>query len=89
MQRDLGKKMESLSYFDRQLTAIAEELDVPDSRYQAAEKAYTSVGKWLDRPESSIRAWSPKVYTQGSFALGTAIRPISEDENYDVDLGKV
>lgn len=86
MQRDLNEKMVSLSQFDRHLTAIADELDVPASRYEAAERAYASVGNWLDRPDSSIRKLHPKVYPQGSFALGTAIRPISEEENYDVDL---
>jgi hypothetical protein len=65
---------------------LAEELDVSDSRYAEAKRRYESVGRWLGRPESTLRPFSPEVYVQGSFRLGTPIRPVNEDEHYDIDL---
>ena len=68
------------------LESLAESLQVPPSRYEAAERSYKAIGEWLHREASCIRAANPKVYIQGSFRLGTAIRPITDRENYDVDL---
>lgn len=67
------------------LEDIVEELEVPQSRYEAADRAYTSVGEWLERPESSLRALKPVVHVQGSFALGLAIKPATDADEYDVD----
>lgn len=71
---------------EESLEDLAESLQVPDSRYEAAERSYKSVGEWLHRAESSVRKANPQVYIQGSFRLGTTIRPLSEEEDYDVDL---
>jgi len=68
------------------LEDLAESLQIPPSRYEAAERSYKSVGDWLHRDASSLRQADPQVYIQGSFRLGTTIRPISEAEDYDVDL---
>lgn len=67
------------------LQAMAEELAIPDSRYEQAETSYKSLGDWFHRPESTVRNFDPTVYVQGSFRLGTAIRPINDSEEYDVD----
>ncbi|MBD9596932.1 nucleotidyltransferase [Ensifer sp. ENS05] len=67
------------------LEALVRELEVPDHRYEQAEKSYSSLGEWLHRPESTVRLYDPQVYCQGSFRLGTAIRPHTEAEEYDVD----
>lgn len=71
---------------DAFLQDLADELEIPPARYEAAERSYHSVGDWLHREGSSLRAADPQVYIQGSFRLGTAIRPASGDEDYDVDL---
>lgn len=67
------------------LEALVKELDVPDHRYEQAETSYTSLGEWLHRPASTVRQYDPQVYCQGSFRLGTAIRPHTDAEEYDVD----
>ncbi|EHR03044.1 nucleotidyltransferase domain-containing protein [Bradyrhizobium sp. WSM471] len=67
------------------LEALAEELEIPQYRYEQAETSYRSLGDWLNRSVSSIRQFDPQVHVQGSFGLGTAIPPISDDEHYDVD----
>jgi len=72
----------SATYLER----LAAELDVPPVRYEEAKRRYKSVGEWLGRDESSLKDYSPEVYVQGSFRLGTPVRPINEDEHYDIDL---
>jgi hypothetical protein len=67
------------------LEDLAEELSVPPSRYEQAEQSYNSLGSWLHREASRVRRYDPQVYVQGSFRLGTTIRPSSEDEEYDID----
>lgn len=68
------------------LDDLAESLQIPPSRHEEAERRYKSVGKWLHRDNSSLRHAEPQVYIQGSFRLGTAIKPASDTEDYDVDL---
>lgn len=68
------------------LERLAVELDVPTSRYNEAKRRYHSVGEWLGREESTLKDYSPEVYVQGSFRLGTPIRPVNEEEHYDIDL---
>lgn len=69
------------TYFD----ALAEELEISDTRYEQAEGSYQSLGRWFNRPESTLKAYSPAVYVQGSFGLGTVIKPLHAAEEYDVD----
>ena len=63
---------------ERVLEQLASKLDISDTHYEAAERSYISVGKWLNRPESTIAQYSPAIYSQGSFRLGTVIRPPSD-----------
>jgi hypothetical protein len=67
------------------LEDLADALEIPERRYEQADTSYQSLGKWLNRENSTIRVFEPQVYSQGSFALGTAIAPISDEEHYDVD----
>ena len=61
-------------------------LELPDSAYDRARKRYEDLGEWFDRDESAVSANSPHIFPQGSFRLGTAIRPLDESEEYDLDL---
>jgi hypothetical protein len=65
---------------------LADELDIPAERYESAERSYKSVSAWLERPDSRFAKVNISVYTQGSFRLGTVIKPISGDEHYDLDI---
>jgi hypothetical protein len=67
------------------LEALAKALEIPSARYEQAEKSYKSLGDWLHRDASSVRDHDPDIFVQGSFRLGTVIRPMSDDEEYDVD----
>ena len=68
------------------LEQLARQLDVPPSRYEEAKRRYESVGAWLNRDESMLKEFDPVAYVQGSFRLGTPIRPVNSDEHYDIDL---
>ena len=61
-------------------------LELPDSAYDKARKRYEDLGEWFDRDESAVSGNNPHIFPQGSFRLGTAIRPLDESEEYDLDL---
>lgn len=70
---------------ERFLESLVEEMAIPESRYEQAEASYQSLGEWFHREGSTVRHLNPMVYAQGSFQLGTAIRPVNDAEDYDVD----
>lgn len=68
------------------LEGILEKIELPDGAYEKAEKRYKDIGEWLHREESTCLEYDPLVFSQGSFRLGTAIKP-DADEEYDLDMG--
>ncbi|MDM4015124.1 nucleotidyltransferase [Roseiconus lacunae] len=73
------------------LRQLAEELDIPPSKYKQAVERYTSVGRWLNDGHYPGAHGEPSIYPQGSFRLGTVVRPIRDgkETNYDIDLACV
>lgn len=67
------------------LDALADELEISDTRYEQAQERYQSLGRWFNRSVSTLRSYDPAVYVQGSFGLGTVIKPLHAEEEYDVD----
>jgi hypothetical protein len=74
------------SQFNEILEKIADELDIPDSIYRQIVVRYKTVGQWLQRNDSAVRQYAPTIYPQGSMRLGTVVKPINDDDDYDVDL---
>jgi hypothetical protein len=74
---------------DRMRTAeeLVNTVAIPESAYETAKNRYEDLAAWMRRPESRIVRFSPHVYPQGSFRLGTVVRPITETGDYDLDLG--
>lgn len=72
--------------FSTLLEEIAKELDIPESYFEQAVDRYESIGEWLERDGSKVALYSPEIFPQGSFRLGTVTRPISEKDEYDLDL---
>lgn len=64
---------------------LVESLDIPRSLYQRAVSRHRSLGEWLCRDGSRLREFSPHVSPQGSFRLGTVVRPLAADAVYDLD----
>lgn len=67
------------------LENIANELDIPPSKYEQAKERYLSVGKWLE--EDGLP--KAQIFIQGSFRLGTVVRPIKEGKESDYDIDQV
>lgn len=61
---------------------IAEELDIPNYLFEKAEASYQALGEYINNHCDC----DVSVYTQGSFRLGTVIRPLSDEDEYDLDL---
>lgn len=63
--------------------SLAEELSITETMLEKAETAYNALGEYI---KSANEEWEVSVYPQGSFELGTVIKPLNEQEQYDVDL---
>jgi len=68
------------------LKKILDEIELPESAYERAEQRYKSLYEWLIREESSCADFDPHVFPAGSFRIGTAIRPETGKEKYDLDI---
>lgn len=65
------------------LLRIASNLDISETMREKAEQSYRAVGKWLGDCDENSQV---KIMPQGSFYLGTVIRPVSDVDEYDIDL---
>ena len=62
---------------------VVKTIDISDKMFDEAEKVYTELGKWINKETPNYKT---HVYVQGSFALGTVIKPVEDSEDYDLDL---
>ena len=88
-RRERGEELPTLTYPAQAsplLEAIADALDISESHYEYAVKRYKAIGAWLERDESAVARYNPEIYPQGSFVLGTVTKPLSDAEEYDIDL---
>ena len=69
--------------FDFYLDNIARNLSITDSMFNKAVSSYQAVGTWLDE---GLQEYSVTILPQGSFNLGTVIKPTSDKDDYDIDL---
>ena len=60
---------------------IADELNISDSVFENATRSYKALGEYL---ENNVD-YTVEIYPQGSMNLGTLIKPISDDDDYDLD----
>ncbi len=66
------------------LQHAAEYLDIPDALHEEAVAKYEEVGNWLEDQDTESGRAAPYIYPQGSFRLGTVVRPLIG--TYDIDL---
>lgn len=76
----------STTLSQRNLQLLLEELNIPQSAYERAELRYQDLGEFFSSADARCAVHSPHIYAQGSFRLGTVVRPIGDDE-YDLDVG--
>ncbi len=72
--------------FNEILEEIGNNLDITETQYKFAVQSYQAVGSWLADEKSMLSPYKPEVLPQGSFLLGTMIKPINESDELDVDL---
>ena len=70
---------------DKMLEAMVEPIQISTATMNSAEQSYVSLGDWLNREESSLKRFAPSIYSQGSIKLGTAIKPLNETDDFDLD----
>jgi hypothetical protein len=66
------------------LEGTAEDLDIPDELHEVAVREYEKIATWLAAMCTSPGAI--RIYPQGSFRLGTVVRPTARGDQYDIDL---
>lgn len=76
---------EKAVYISSVLNSRAQDLDIPEGKYLEAKSRYEAVGKWLGQEGSNLSKYDIEIYPQGSFRLGTVVKPVGRDE-YDIDL---
>jgi len=72
---------------NRIIKEVASAIDIPDTASERAEARYKDLGEWFGRNDAHCHAFNPHIYSQGSFRLGTVIRPVDDDGEYDLDMG--
>ena len=73
-------------YMEGQLKDALSDVEMPESYYEKARTSYGSLKTHLERSDSSLKGYCPEIFLQGSIRTGTAIRPITDDGSYDVDV---
>lgn len=76
---------EQISYLEEVFKSICESLDITKTQYDALKASYNAVGEHLMK-DATFAGCKTVVTPQGSFRLGTIIKPVSEDGDIDVDL---
>ena len=71
----------NLQVVSRLLGATVEELDISPQQFELAVHRYMDLGQWL----VALGIGDPDVYPQGSFRLGTVLRPTAVGD-FDIDL---
>lgn len=79
---DLNKKEKTNDLLEK----IGQALDLTESQYAIVEARYKAVATHLSKENSLLRDFEPDIMPQGSFLLGTMIKPIMQDDELDIDL---
>jgi len=70
------------------LRKIAQHLDIAPSDFKSAQERFAAVGTWL-AGRTYLSGSIPDIYFQGSFRLGTVIRPYRDGKDADFDVDQV
>lgn len=73
---------------EQTLKEISRHLDISPSDFKIAQQRFDAVKNWLNGGDYDS-GYSPDIYLQGSFRLGTVIKPYREDRDGDFDIDLV
>jgi len=62
---------------------FARTIDISEELFDKAVNEYKAMGNWIDNETPDYKV---HIYPQGSFALGTVVKPITDEDEYDLDL---
>ena len=62
---------------------FAKAIDINEELFKKAVNEYRAMSNWIDKETPS---YSVHIYPQGSFALGTVVKPLTDEDEYDIDL---
>lgn len=77
---------EHKNFLNTILEFLGEELDITKTQFESAVKSYEAVAEQLTKDNSELLPYRPEILPQGSFMLGTMIKPVIEGSKLDVDL---
>lgn len=78
--------MTSKNQLSEFLKQVAIALDIPEEMRDEVEREYQQLCEFIEEQDADANRKEPKIYSQGSFRLGTTIRPMSDNDEYDIDL---
>ena len=68
------------------LRAITNRIQLSSTKYEQAVQRYNKIAELLESETSSLRAYQPFIYPQGSFRTQSVISSKDETDHYDIDL---
>ena len=75
---------------DKELNELLEELannlDITETEDAAIRESYKAVGEFLAEEDTLLDKYDVEIFPQGSYNLGTIIRPVMEGDDLDIDL---
>jgi len=63
---------------------LAQELDIPQLLQLKAVAKYNHLAAWIKQDNQERFRTDSEIYSQGSMRLGTIIRPIKSEDDYDI-----
>ena len=73
--------MRNVEKRQKDVLRLVEKLDITPTMFEAAKERYTNLGKYLQSKNPDF-----DIYPQGSFAIGTVIRPLKKNHSFDLDF---
>lgn len=77
---------EQKNQFGEILEELGKSLDISETQFNTAVSSYQAVGEQLSKEDGLLAVYNPEILPQGSFMLGTMVKPINEDDDLDIDL---
>lgn len=77
---------EQKNQFGEILEELGKSLDISESQFKTAVSSYQAVGEQLSKEGGLLDIYQPEILPQGSFMLGTMVKPINEGDDLDIDL---
>jgi hypothetical protein len=77
---------EQREQFSDILEELGQALDISETQYVAVVKSYEAVGNWLAKEDSTLAPYLPEILPQGSFMLGTMVKPVNDKDDLDIDI---